>query len=140
MSLQSWDLFLGAGLSQPDCAKRNREIIEIVRSVGMTVFAPQNELPLGCPATPVEILERNRVAIEHSRVFLFVPDGAGEGVYYELGFADALNKQIIGYSPNGVDSHGKVVKGRWTILPRSRKAQSPNELRNALQDVMQIGK
>jgi nucleoside 2-deoxyribosyltransferase len=137
MSTRSWDVFLGAGLSQPSCAERNREVIELIRSVGMTVFAPQEELPLGCSATPEEILERNRVGIENSHVFLFVPDGAGEGVYYELGLADAQSKLIIGFSSNGVDGHGKVIQGRWAVLPPRRKPRSLDELRNALKEVMQ---
>jgi hypothetical protein len=138
MSKVVWDIFLGAGLRQPLCAERNQKLVRQVKSLGLSVFAPQLETPRGRVVTPLEILTQNQKAIRLSRCFLFVPDGAGHGVYYELGYADSLNKAVVGYSAEGVEGLGKAIEGRWSALPLNLRTATFAELRNALKSVFHI--
>ena len=64
---------------------------------------------------PAEVLERNRRAIVVSSVVLGVLDGAGEGVFYELGLADGLGKRIALYC-QGDWKPGKMLAARWAEL------------------------
>jgi hypothetical protein len=127
-----WDLFLGAGLRQPGCDKRNSELIEVAESVGLTIFAPGRETRGTPDLSPAEIICQNRRAIEEACVFVLVPDDAGIGVYYELGLADALGKIIVGFSLSGVSGLGKVIEGRWELLPANRRAAGIDDFRTVL--------
>ncbi len=127
-----WDVFLAAGLRGPGCCERNEAVIKLVRALGLTIFAPQERLPLDAAISSREILFRNREGIERSRAVLFVPDDAGEGVYYELGVADGLSKTVIGYSPAGLSHVGKIIDARWSTLPLDRRARTLEELRRIL--------
>jgi nucleoside 2-deoxyribosyltransferase len=127
-----WDVFLAAALRRPGCLERNAEIIRLLRSLGMTVFAPQEQLPLGGPASADEIVGRNLVGLEESRLLLFVPEGAGEGVYYEVGYAQALGVPVYGYSPREPGGASKVELGVWARLPPGRRVYSLEQLRAAM--------
>lgn len=127
-----WDLFLGAGLRQPGCSGRNAALIRLAESVGMTVFSPGRETLSKGALSPTEIVVQNCRAIEESCVFVFVPDDAGAGVYYELGFADALGKIVLGFSPRGVIGLGKAIEGRWELLPANRRAADFDDFRAIL--------
>ncbi|HWD92266.1 MAG TPA: nucleoside 2-deoxyribosyltransferase [Verrucomicrobiae bacterium] len=135
MSKIKWDVFLGAGLRQPNCAERNQKLIDQIFSEGLTIFAPQVETPQDRVITPLEIFNQNRAAIRSSTCFLFVPDGAGHGVYYELGYADALDKMVIGFSSEGVKGLGKAIEGRWAALPPALRTTNLDELKMAMQSL-----
>ena len=123
-----WDIYLGASLRQPGSAIRNEAIQGLAVSNGMKIYVPK----LDPGASASEILERNKLAVMKSSVFLFVPDEAGEGVYYELGFADALGKTIIGYSETGVSALGKMTRGIWESLPDQQRCNNRQTLNEAL--------
>ena len=127
-----WDLFLGAGLRQAGCTQRNSNLIELTESLGMSIFAPGRETRSEPPMSSVEIVAQNCRAIQEACVFVFVPDDAGEGVYYELGFADALGKIVVGFSLAGVEELGKVIQGRWALLPPNRRATRLSDFREIL--------
>jgi hypothetical protein len=133
-----WDLFLGAGLRQSGCERRNAELINIAESLGLSIFAPSRETRPAPAMSPVEIIAQNRRAIEEACVFVFVPDDAGVGVYYELGFADALGKIVIGFSLHGVAGLGKVIEGRWELLPGNRRATGIDDFRTILLSIRSI--
>src|SRR5690349_11895282 len=95
--MKTWDVFLAAGIRQPGCYERNERLIHIAELAGLAVFSPARESPPELSLTPLQILSQNRSAILSAPIFLFVPDGAGIGVYYELGLAEALQKEIIAY-------------------------------------------
>ena len=71
-------------------------------------------------------------------MFLFVPDGAGVGVYYELGLAEGLGKTIVGYSEVGVQGLGKVIEGWWESLPEDRRATHHKNLERILIGLREI--
>jgi hypothetical protein len=121
---QTWDVFLGAGLRQPGCVPRNLEIIRVIRSAGLSVFAPQEQMPLSAGVTPVEIVDRNRIGVRGSALFLLIAEGAGAGVYYELGLADALGKAVVAFGPPPLPEVGAVPMGRWLLIPATNRADS----------------
>src|ERR1039458_839203 len=120
--MKRWDLFLAAGIRQPGCGERNACLVRLVESIGLAVFSPARESPPELVLSPMQILKQNRAAITAAPMFLFVPDGAGVGVYYELGLAEGLGKTIVGYSEVGVQGLGKVIEGWWESLPEDRRA------------------
>lgn len=130
-----WDVFLAAGLRQAGCLERNRTVIDVVRRLGLSIFAPQIEMPLDTPLTDVEVVRRNRDGILGSAVVLCLPEGAGSGVYYEWGLADGLGKEVVGYSSTPVVGFGKAIDGRWQLLPADRKANTVPQLRAILQSI-----
>ena len=131
MSLR-WDMFLGAGLRQPGCPERNANLVHLIESIGMSVFLPSRETPPERALSSVEIVRQNCRAIEESCLFVFVTDGAGAGVYYELGYADALGKTVLGFSLSGVNGLGKAIEGRWELLPDNRRASGLDDFRAIL--------
>ncbi len=131
MSLR-WDLFLGAGLRQTGCPERNANLIQLAESIGMSVFVPSRETVSQRALSAVEIVAQNCRGIEEACVFVFVPDEAGAGVYYELGFADALGKIVLGFSLRGVKGLGKAIEGRWEMLPADRRATGFDDFRAIL--------
>jgi hypothetical protein len=60
---------------------------------------------------------------------------AGPGVYYELGFADAHKKRVIGFSLLGVAGLGKAVEGRWAMIPTEYRATTYHLLRSLLEQI-----
>src|SRR5215469_7868040 len=130
--MKQWDIFLAAGIRQPGCTERNDQIIRIAESAGLTVFSPARESPPELVLTPLQILTQNRSAILSAPIFVFVPDGAGVGVFYELGLAEAFGKAIVGYTESGVEGLGKVAEGWWEALAHNRRATSAEALEKIL--------
>lgn len=128
----NWDVFLAAGLRQPGCLSRNRDVIRTIRSAGLSVFAPQEQLPLDSPVTPSEIVERNRTGVIKSTLLLLIPEGAGAGVYYEVGLAEALGKSIIAFGLPPSAEQGAVPLGQWLSLSKDHRIDSLTQLRDLL--------
>jgi hypothetical protein len=135
--IETWDVFLGASLRQPGCLSRNLDVIDAIRSAGLTVFAPQQQLPLGASVTPDQIVARNRVGVRGSAIFLLIAEGAGAGVYYELGLADALGKAIVAFGAAPLADVGAVPVGRWSFIPESHRTESLPGLRTLLLSLRQ---
>jgi nucleoside 2-deoxyribosyltransferase len=133
MSQAEWDIFVAASVRQPGCHERNEAVSKAARRVGLSAFLPQEQFPLQTSHTAVEILLGNDAALRRSRAVIFIPDDAGEGVYFEIGIAFALGKHIIGYSELDNTHHlGKIPQAIWELIPAVRKAHGLAELENLL--------
>jgi nucleoside 2-deoxyribosyltransferase len=126
--MNQWDVFLAAGLRQTGCLRRNQEVLDIATYCGLTMYSPGHRKN-GLEVTPIESVTINRDAITRSKAVLFIPDNAGAGVFYELGTADALGKLVIGYTESISNiNFGKVIMGRWLMIPKEFKAYSIEQL------------
>jgi nucleoside 2-deoxyribosyltransferase len=121
-----YDFFLCSGLRQKNCLLRNNELINILNLHGFKVYAPQSEMPLNSHFTAIDIFEGNVTAIESSKNILFIPNNAGEGVFFEIGYALGKNKRIIGYSDSRELNYGKIFNGFWETI--ALKAYSIEDL------------
>jgi hypothetical protein len=133
--MKRWDVFLAAGIRQPGCKERNEGLVRVAELAGLAVFSPARESLPELSLTPLQILTQNRSAILSAPIFLFVPDGAGVGVFYELGLAEEAGKVLVGYSESGVKGLGKVIEGWWDALPNNRRATNHASLESILIDL-----
>lgn len=125
-------VFLNAPLSHLAAQLLNTKIKEILEEEGFTCIFPQGILPPGPNADPREVFRQNVAFVRECDVVLSVLDEPGEGVIFELGVAQALNKPIIAFRSNGFSYLGKVIEGFWLTLPKLQKATTLAELRNRL--------
>lgn len=91
-------VFLSAGLRSAGLRRRNGKIKRFIESEGFEVFLPQERLPLNKNFSDIEILETNIEGVKSSNIIVVVFDEAGNGVMFETGMADALDKIIVGVS------------------------------------------
>ncbi|WP_171090276.1 nucleoside 2-deoxyribosyltransferase [Usitatibacter rugosus] len=117
--------------------RRNAEIAVIVRAAGMSLFSPQEQLPLDAKVTPVEIVEHNRNGLLACSIVIFVPEGAGAGVYFEVGMAEALGRIVVAFGPPPAPTEGAVPLGHWLRIPPAMRADSLDELGRILRRVRQ---
>lgn len=80
----------------------------------------------------IDVLNANIRAVREAEVILTIFDKPGLGVAFEVGYALALGKKIIGFRTDVQDYLGKVLEGLWENLLPSAKATNIGELRSAL--------
>ena len=110
---------------------RSARILAALEAAGFSVFLPKKRPG----ATAIEILESNEREVDAADVVVCVFDGAGAGVGMELGRADALKKDIVGFrtEESVADEYlGKMLEGFWQRLPDDRKAQDLSRLEQLL--------
>ena len=81
-------------------------------------------------------MERNRTGVMGSTVLLLIPEGAGAGVYYELGLADAVGKDILAFGPPPLAEQGIVPLGHWLSIPPDNRIESLTQLCERLLDLL----
>ena len=82
-------------------------------------------------------MDRNREGVRGSAIFLLIAEGAGAGVYYELGLAEALGKAIVAFGAPPLADIGAVPVGRWSFIPEGRRAGSLPQLQALLLSLRQ---
>lgn len=93
-------------------------IKQLAEQNGLSTFVPHEQLPLDVGLEPLEILNGNRAGIDASQSVLVCLDGAGEGVFYELGYADGVNKPIYFFCEGAAEDRGNILKGRISLSGR----------------------
>lgn len=116
---ETWDLFLCASLRAASVRARTAEIAKAASEHGLSCFVPHERLPLDAGLSVLEIAEGNRSGIAASRNVLVCLDSAGEGVFYELGYADGLGKPVYLYREEMPVDRGKIIEGRVALADKS---------------------
>lgn len=125
-------IFINAGLSSLAEQEFNKKIKKLCLDCGFELYLPQEALPPGKSISAQLIYKANMNAILASDIILSILDKPGIGVAYELGFAKAMDKEIIVFRSDTQDYLGKIIEGFWDSLPRNRKAKSLFELKKIL--------
>ncbi|MEL6560489.1 MAG: nucleoside 2-deoxyribosyltransferase [Bacteroidota bacterium] len=125
-----WDIYIATSLKQSNSTVRNTVVTKVIERLSLEFYLPK----IDNSATDLEIFSRNIKALELSRNVIFIPDQAGDGVFFEVGMAHALNKPIYGYSQLNEISQGRMAKGLWDFIPDDMKSKSEIELYNKLKN------
>jgi nucleoside 2-deoxyribosyltransferase len=122
--------FIATKVDTEAAQARSADILKALEAARYAVFLPKKR-----PATAIEILESNEREVDAADLVVCVFDGAGAGVGMELGRADALKKDIVGFRTpeSAADEYlGKMLEGFWQRLPEDRKAQDLARLEQVL--------
>jgi len=125
--------FIATKVDTEAAQARSASIKAMLEAVGFDVF-----LPVKRTATAVEILESNEREVDAAELVVCVFDAAGAGVGMELGRAQALGKEIVGFrTPESLADEylGKMLEGFWARLPEDRKARDLEGLRSVMEAV-----
>lgn len=125
-------IFINAGLSSVAERDFNHKIKKICLDCGFELYMPQEALPPGKSISSQLIFKANMNSILASDYIISVLDKPGLGVAYELGFARAMNKEIIIFRSDSQDYLGKILEGFWESIPDDRKAKTLFELKKIL--------
>jgi len=125
-------VFLNSPLADLAAQTVNLQIKNIVEEAGFDCIFPQEILPPGPEADPLTVLRLNLEFIRRSDLVLSVLDSPGEGVFFELGVAYALQKTILAFRSRPGSYLGKVIEGLWQSLPEIQKADSLGVLKSRL--------
>lgn len=125
-------VFLNAPLSHVAAQLLNEQIKALLEEEGFECIFPQEILPPGPEASPIEVFKQNTRFVKDCDVVLTVLDAPGEGVFFELGLAYALGKPIIIFRSDRQNYLGKVIEGLWQMMPDLRKATTLEKLRSVV--------
>lgn len=96
MNEKTYDIYLAAPLFSNAERKWNSELKKYLVGMGLTVFAPQDELPFN--ATPGRIYHTCLNGLNSSRMTIAVLEGpdADSGTSWEAGYSTAKGRPVIG--------------------------------------------